>query len=197
MTKLFKFNLIAALTLFTSVAAFGQQAKIDGKVGTNITIAGVDRYASKFVATGCPSPYTYDWKFESANGIVTELEDSWDIAYGTGSGADGRVNVQTVVLNDPASDGKDPYSYLVRCKSPSGEFGTYSRVFIRMITRVSDYKPSISVQRLECSDADDINTGTTRLRADGCFGATRWVTPLGNVYNAGDEYLTLSGNLFQ
>ena len=197
MTKSFKINLIAALAILTSAVAFGQQAKIDGKVGTSITISGVDRYASKFVATGCPSPYTYDWKFESANGIVTELEDSWDIAYGTGSGPDGRVNVQTVVLNNPASDGKDPYSYLVRCKSPSGEYGTYSRVFIRMIPRVSDYKPSISVQRLECSDADDANTGTTRLRADGCYGPTRWVTPNGTVWNAGDEFLTLSGNLFQ
>jgi hypothetical protein len=197
MTKLFKINLIAAIALLTSVVAFGQQAKIDGKVGSAITISGVDRYASKFVATGCPSPYTYDWRFESANGIKDELADSWDLAYGTGSGADGRVDVQTVVLNNPASDGKDPYSYLVRCKSPSGEFGTYSRVFIRMIPRISDYKPTISVQRLECSDADDTNTGTTRLRADGCFGATRWVTPNGTVYNAGDEFLTLSGNNFQ
>ena len=197
MTKSFKINLIAALALLTSAVAFGQQAKIDGKVGTAITVAGVDRYASKFVATGCPSPYTYDWRFESANGIKDELADSWDIAYGTGTGSDGRVNVQTVVLNNPAGDGKDPYSYLVRCKSPSGEYGTYSRVFIRMIPRISDYKPSISVQRLECSDADDTNTGTTRLRADGCYGATRWVTPNGTVWNAGDEYLTLSGNLFQ
>ena len=197
MTKLFKINLIAAIAFLSSIAAFGQQAKIDGKTGTAISVAGVDRYASKFVATGCPSPYTYDWRFESANGIKDELADSWDLAYGTGSGADGRIEVQTVVLNNPASDGKDPYSYLVRCKSPSGDFGTYSRVFIRMIPRISDYKPSISVQRLECSDADDTNTGTTRLRADGCYGATRWVTPNGTVYNAGDEYLTLSGNNFQ
>ncbi len=199
MTKLFKINLIAAIAFLSTVAAYGQQAKIDGKVGSAISIAGVDRYASKFVATGCPSPYTYDWRFESANGIVSEMNapGDWDTAYGTGSGPDGRVDVQTVVLNNPASDGKDPYSYLVRCKSPSGEFGTYSRVYIRMIPRISDYKPSISVQRLECSDADDTNTGTTRLRADGCFGATRWVTPSGIVYNAGDEYLTLSGNNFQ
>lgn len=199
MTKSFKNNLIAALVLLTSAAAFGQQARIDGKVGSAITIAGVDRYASKFVATGCPSPYTYDWRFESANGVVSEMNapGDWDEAYGTGTGADGRVEVQTVVLNDPKSDGKDPYSYLVRCKSPSGQFGTYSRVIIRMIPRISDYKPTISVQRLECSDADDTNTGTTRLRADGCFGATRWVTPNGTVWNAGDEFLTLSGNLFQ
>jgi hypothetical protein len=199
MTKSFKNNLIAALALLTSAVAFGQQAKIDGKVGSAITIAGVDRYASKFVATGCPSPYTYDWRFQSANGIVSEMNapGDWDEAYGTGTGPDGRVNVQTVVLNDPKGDGKDPYSYLVRCKSPSGEFGTYSRVFIRMIPRISDYRPTISVQRLECSDADDTNTGTTRLRADGCFGATRWVTPNGTVWNAGDEFLTLSGNLFQ
>jgi hypothetical protein len=197
MTTSFKINFLAVLTFFISLTALGQQAKIDGKVGSSITVAGVNGYASKFVASGCPSPYTYDWRFESANGIKDELVDSWDVVYGSGAGADGAVNVQTVILNDPASDGKDPYSYLVRCKAPNGDFGTYSRVYIRMIPRVTDFRPSISKTVLACADADNPNTGETRLRADGCYGPTRWVTPNGTVYNAGDEFLTLKGNLFQ
>lgn len=196
MTKYFKFTRFTALMLLASSTVWGQVAKIENRIGS-IVVTGVDRYASKFIATGCPSPYTYNWRFESANGILSELEDSWDLAYGTGTGADGRVNVQTVVLNDPMSDGKDPYSYFVRCKDPNGGLGPETRVTIRMIPRISVDRPTISVQRLECSEVDDSNSGTTRLRADGCFGATRWVTPLGNVYNAGDEFLTLTGNLFQ
>jgi hypothetical protein len=198
MTKLFKINLIAAIALLTSAVAFGQQAKIDGKTGT-VFMAGVDGYASKFVATGCPSPYTYDWRSENKF-ATTEMDapGDWDQFYGSGSGADGRVDVYTVVLNKFGRDSKEPYNYYVRCKSPNGEYGTYTKVSIAvMIPSISTYKPSVSVQRLECSDADDTNTGTTRLRADGCFGATRWVTPDGTVYNAGDEFLTLSGNNFQ
>lgn len=198
MTKSFKINLFAALVLLTSVAALGQQAKIDGKVGS-IIVAGVDGFPSKFVATGCPSPFIYDWRAENNFGS-TEMDapGDWDEFYGVGSGADGRREVMTVVLNKFGRDSKEPYNYFVRCKSPNGQFGTFTKVSIAvMIPRISDYKPTISVQRLECSDADDTNTGTTRLRADGCFGATRWITPLGNVYNAGDEFLTLSGKDFQ
>jgi hypothetical protein len=195
MTKSFKINLIAALALLTSAVAFGQQAKIEGKTGT-VVIMGVSRYKSTFEASGCPSPYTYDWR--SQNSVTSSNSTSWDAAYGTGDGTpENKVRVETVSLDDPIYDGKSPYMYWVACKSPTGEIGTETKVIIRMIPSLSTFKPDIKVRRIECSDADDKSTGKTQFYADGCYGATRWTTPSNRIWDSGDEYLELSGNLFE
>ena len=190
MAKNLKLSLIAILSVLGIFQLQAQNTpKINGVPG-GISMGGLHDFASKFVATGCPNGY--DWTFKTANGFVGNLAADWDIVYGTGSGSDFAVNVQTVSLG--IGEGKDPYYYSVQCKNSNNEpEGPSTVIWINMnkFASTTDPKPS-QIEKI-CADIENPNSGGVTLKAEGCYERTIWTQPNGVKLTSGNNYLTLTG----
>jgi hypothetical protein len=190
MAKNLKLSLIAILSVLGIFQLQAQSGpKINGVSG-GISIGGLHDFASKFVATGCPNGY--DWTFKTANGFVGDLAADWDIAYGTGSGSNFAVNIQTVSLG--IGEGKDPYYYSVQCKNSLGVAeGPSTIIWINMnkFASTTDPKPR-QIEKI-CADIENPNSGGVTLKAEGCYERTIWTQPNGVKLTSGNNYLTLTG----
>jgi hypothetical protein len=190
MAKNLKLSLIAILSVlgFYQLQAQGGP-KINGVSG-GISIGGLHDFASKFVATGCPNGY--DWTFKTANGFVGDLSDDWDIDYGTGSGSNFAVNIQTVSLG--IGEGKDPYYYSVQCKNSLGVAeGPTTFVWINMNKFASTTDPKPRQIEKQCADIENPNSGGVTLKAEGCYERTIWTQPNGVTITSGNNLLTVTG----
>ncbi len=186
MAKNLKLSLIAILC---SIGIFQLQAqsgpKINGVSGS-VSMGGLHSFAIKFVATGCSNGY--DWTFKTANGTTSDLNDTWDIAFGTGIGDNFAVNVETVTLG--IGEGKDPYFYSVQCLNG----GPVTTISINMNKFASTTDPKIKIDAKQCADIENPNSGWIRLKAEGCYEKTIWTQPNGVKLTSGDNYLTLTGS---
>ena len=190
MAKNLKLSLIAILSVLGFFQLQAQNTpKINGVSG-GISIGGLHDFASKFVATGCPNGY--DWTFKTANGFVGDLAADWDIAYGTGSGSNFAVNIQTVSLG--IGEGKDPYFYSVQCKNSLGvpEVPT-TVVWINMNKFASTTDPKPRQIEKQCADIENSNSGSVTLKAEGCYERTIWTQPNGVAITSGNNVLTVTG----
>ena len=190
MAKNLKLSLIAILSVLGFYQLQAQNTpKINGVSG-GISIGGLHDFASKFVATGCPNGY--DWTFKTANGFVGDLAADWDIAYGTGSGSNFAVNIQTVSLG--IGEGKDPYFYSVQCKNSLGvPEGPTTVVWINMNKFASTTDPKPRQIEKQCADIENSNSGSVTLKAEGCYERTIWTQPNGVAITSGNNVLTVTG----
>ena len=190
MAKNLKLSLIAILSVLGFFQLQAQNTpKINGVSG-GISIGGLHDFASKFVATGCPNGY--DWTFKTANGFVGDLAADWDIAYGTGSGSNFAVNIQTVSLG--IGEGKDPYFYSVQCKNSLGvPEGPTTVVWINMNKFASTTDPKPRQIEKQCADIENSNSGSVTLKAEGCYERTIWTQPNGVAITSGNNVLTVTG----
>ena len=190
MAKNLKLSLIAILSVLGFYQLQAQSGpKINGVSG-GISIGGLHDFASKFVATGCPNGY--DWTFKTANGFVGDLAADWDIAYGTGSGSNFAVNIQTVSLG--IGEGKDPYFYSVQCKNSNNEpEGPSTVVWINMNKFASTTDPKPRQIEKQCADIENPNSGGVTLKAEGCYERTIWTQPNGVTITSGNNLLTVTG----
>jgi len=190
MAKNLKLSLIAILSVLGFFQLQAQNTpKINGVSG-GISIGGLHDFASKFVATGCPNGY--DWTFKTANGFVGDLAADWDIAYGTGSGSNFAVNIQTVSLG--IGEGKDPYYYSVQCKNSLGVAeGPTTFVWINMNKFASTTDPKPRQIEKQCADIENSNSGSVTLKAEGCYERTIWTQPNGVTITSGNNVLTVTG----
>jgi len=190
MAKNLKLSLIAILSVLGFFQLQAQNTpKINGVSG-GISIGGLHDFASKFVATGCPNGY--DWTFKTANGFVGDLAADWDIAYGTGSGSNFAVNIQTVSLG--IGEGKDPYYYSVQCKNSLGVAeGPTTFVWINMNKFASTTDPKPRQIEKQCADIENPNSGGVTLKAEGCYERTIWTQPNGVTITSGNNLLTVTG----
>jgi len=190
MAKNLKLSLIAILSVLGFFQLQAQNTpKINGVSG-GISIGGLHDFASKFVATGCPNGY--DWTFKTANGFVGDLAADWDIAYGTGSGSNFAVNIQTVSLG--IGEGKDPYYYSVQCKNSLGVAeGPTTVVWINMNKFASTTDPKPRQIEKQCADIENSNSGSVTLKAEGCYERTIWTQPNGVTITSGNNVLTVTG----
>jgi len=190
MAKNLKLSLIAILSVLGFFQLQAQNTpKINGVSG-GISIGGLHDFASKFVATGCPNGY--DWTFKTANGFVGDLAADWDIAYGTGSGSNFAVNIQTVSLG--IGEGKDPYYYSVQCKNSLGVAeGPTTFVWINMNKFASTTDPKPRQIEKQCADIENPNSGGVTLKAEGCYERTIWTQPNGVTITSGNNVLTVTG----
>ena len=190
MAKNLKLSLIAILSLLGFFQLQAQNTpKINGVSG-GISIGGLHDFQSKFVATGCPNGY--DWTFKTANGFVGDLAADWDIAYGTGSGSNFAVNIQTVSLG--IGEGKDPYFYSVQCKNSLGVAeGPTTVVWINMNKFASTTEPKPRQIEKQCADIENPNSGSVTLKAEGCYERTIWTQPNGVRITSGNNVLTVTG----
>ena len=190
MAKNLKLSLIAILSVLGFFQLQAQNTpKINGVSG-GISIGGLHDFASKFVATGCPNGY--DWTFKTANGFVGDLAADWDIAYGTGSGSNFAVNIQTVSLG--IGEGKDPYFYSVQCKNSLGvPEGPTTVVWINMNKFASTTDPKPRQIEKQCADIENSNSGSVTLKAEGCYERTIWTQPNGVAITSGNNVLRITG----
>ena len=190
MAKNLKLSLIAILSVLGFFQLQAQNTpKINGVSG-GISIGGLHDFQSKFVATGCPNGY--DWTFKTANGFVGDLAADWDIAYGTGSGSNFAVNIQTVSLG--IGEGKDPYFYSVQCKNSNNEpEGPSTVVWINMNKFASTTDPKPRQIEKQCADIENPNSGGVTLKAEGCYERTIWTQPNGVTITSGNNLLTVTG----
>ena len=190
MAKNLKLSLIAILSVLGFYQLQAQSGpKINGVSG-GISIGGLHDFASKFVATGCPNGY--DWTFKTANGFVGDLAADWDIAYGTGSGSNFAVNIQTVSLG--IGEGKDPYFYSVQCKNSNNvPEGPSTVVWINMNKFASTTDPKPRQIEKQCADIENPNSGGVTLKAEGCYERTIWTQPNGVTITSGNNLLTVTG----
>ncbi len=190
MAKNLKLSLIAILSVLGFFQLQAQNTpKINGVSG-GISIGGLHDFQSKFVATGCPNGY--DWTFKTANGFVGDLAADWDIAYGTGSGSNFAVNIQTVSLG--IGEGKDPYFYSVQCKNSLGvPEGPTTVVWINMNKFASTTDPKPRQIEKQCADIENSNSGSVTLKAEGCYERTIWTQPNGVAITSGNNVLTVTG----
>ena len=190
MAKNLKLSLIAILSVLGFFQLQAQNTpKINGVSG-GISIGGLHDFASKFVATGCPNGY--DWTFKTANGFVGDLAADWDIAYGTGSGSNFAVNIQTVSLG--IGEGKDPYYYSVQCKNSLGVAeGPTTVLWINMNKFASTTDPKPRQIEKQCADIENSNSGSVTLKAEGCYERTIWTQPNGVTITSGNNVLTVTG----
>ena len=190
MAKNLKLSLIAILSVLGFFQLQAQNTpKINGVSG-GISIGGLHDFQSRFVATGCPNGY--DWTFKTANGFVGDLAADWDIAYGTGSGSNFAVNIQTVSLG--IGEGKDPYFYSVQCKNSLGvPEGPTTVVWINMNKFASTTDPKPRQIEKQCADIENSNSGSVTLKAEGCYERTIWTQPNGVAITSGNNVLTVTG----
>jgi hypothetical protein len=190
MAKNLKLSLIAILSVLGFYQLQAQNVpKINGVSG-GISMGGLHDFAVKFVATGCPNGY--DWTFKTANGFTGDLAADWDIAYGTGSGSNFAVNVQTVSLG--IGEGKDPYYYSVQCKNSLGRpEGPSTVIWINMNKFASTTEPKPRQIEKQCADIENSNSGSVTLKAEGCYERTIWTQPNGVSITSGNNVLTVTG----
>ena len=190
MAKNLKLSLIAILSLLGFFQLQAQNTpKINGVSG-GISIGGLHDFQSKFVATGCPNGY--DWTFKTANGFVSGMDNDWDKAYGTGTGANFAVDVFTVSLG--IGEGKDPYYYSVQCKNSLGVAeGPTTVVWINMNKFASTTEPKPRQIEKQCADIENSNSGSVTLKAEGCYERTIWTQPNGVKITSGNNVLTVTG----
>jgi len=193
MAKNLKLSFIAILSVLGIFQIQAQNGpKINGVSG-GISMGGLHGYAIDFEATGCPNGY--DWTFRTANGFESNMANDWDIAYGTGTGSDFSVIVETVTLG--IGEGKDPYYYSVQCwngATPRVAEGPKTVIWINMNRFASTTDPKPRQIDKQCADIENPNSGSVTLKAEGCYERTVWTQPNGVQITSGNNLLTLPGS---